>query len=339
MSQTNYARKAIHKGAEVTELSAAGYYAAVAHGLGSNVLRFRDEKRGMEIFRYNGSVSMGEIMNAPEIWGLPTLFLPNRFEKGIIKTSDAVYRFPVNEERFGNHLHGFIQKRAYTVKEMAADRKKAYVVNEYVYDEHDFFFNCFPVKFTVQIRIELSDKGLAHTVTLVNNSDKMLPVSIATHTTINAPFVDGGLQENIRLSVPVKERILFNKTKWLPTGKRAKLTDYDKKYLDGACPVLRDICNDMYTGGELTLEGKPFRGTVMTDTASGKTICNEVDEHYKFWIIWNHEGFMNYFCPEPMTAQVNAPNLDMPAEESGYEELAPGKTYTASQRFFTAEIR
>ncbi len=34
-----------------------------------------------------------------------------------------------------------------------------------------------------------------------------------------------------------------------------------------------------------------------------------------------------------MTAQVNAPNLDMPAELSGYEELAPGKTYTATQRF------
>ena len=48
-----YARKAIHKGTEVCELSAGGYYAIVAHGLGSNVLRFRDEKRGMEIFRYN----------------------------------------------------------------------------------------------------------------------------------------------------------------------------------------------------------------------------------------------------------------------------------------------
>lgn len=114
-----YARKAIHKGAEVVELSAGGYYAIVAHGLGSNVLRFRDNKREMEIFRYNGSVSMGEIMNAPEIWGLPTLYLPNRFESGLLRTSDALYRLPVNEERFGNHLHGFIQKRAYTVKDLS----------------------------------------------------------------------------------------------------------------------------------------------------------------------------------------------------------------------------
>ncbi|MGN1103009.1 MAG: aldose 1-epimerase, partial [Huintestinicola sp.] len=248
-----YARKAIHKGAEVVELAAGGYYAIVAHGLGSNVLRFRDNKRGMEIFRYNGSVSMGEIMNAPEIWGLPTLYLPNRFESGLLRTSDALYRLPVNEERFGNHLHGFIQKRAYTVKDMAVKGKTAYVENEYVYDEKDFFYNCFPVKFTVRIRIELSDKGLTHTVTLINQSDKMMPVSIATHTTINAPFVDGGLQENIRLQVPAEEHILFNKSKWLPTGKRSKLSEYDKQYVSGTCPVLKDICNDMYSGGTLTL--------------------------------------------------------------------------------------
>lgn len=330
-----YARKAIHKGAEVVELAAEGYYAIVAHGLGSNVLRFRDENRGMEIFRYNGSVSLGEIMNAPEIWGLPTLYLPNRFENGIVKTSDGLYRFPVNEERFGNHLHGFIQKRAYTVKEMGTNGKSAYVVNEFVYDEKDFFFNCFPLKFTVQIRIELSDKGLTHTITLINQSDKMMPISIATHTTINAPFVDGGLQENIRLQVPVKEHILFNKSKWLPTGKRAKLTAYDEQYVKGTCPVLRDICNDMYSAGTVELDGKPFYGTVMTDMASGKKICNEVEDKYKFWIVWNHNGFMNYFCPEPMTAQVNAPNLDMPSDLSGYEELAPGNSYSATQRFFT----
>lgn len=330
-----YARKAIHKDAEVVELAAGGYYAVVAHGLGSNVLRFRDEKRGMEIFRYNDSVSMGEIMNAPEIWGLPTLFLPNRFESGLVRTSDALYRFPVNEERFGNYLHGFVQKRAYTVVDMAVKDNTAYVINEYVYDEKDFFFNCFPVKFTIRIQITLSDKGLEHKVTLVNNSDKVLPVSIATHTTINAPFVDGALQENIRLQVPAEEHIIFNKKKWLPTGKREKLKAYDEQYVKGTCPVLRDICNDMYTGGTVMYEGKPFHGTIMTDTASGKTILNEVDEHYKYWIVWNHNGFMNYFCPEPMTAQVNAPNLDLPREETGYEELLPKCTYTCTQRFFT----
>ena len=36
-----------------------------------------------------------------------------------------------------------------------------------------------------------------------------------------------------------------------------------------------------------------------------------------------------------MTAMIDAPNLDMPREKTGYTELAPGETYEASQRFFT----
>ena len=332
MQSANYTD---HKGAQAVELISGGYRAIVVPGLGSNVVRFRDENRGIEVFRYNNGVSIAEIMQSPEIWGLPVLYLPNRFDKGLLRTSDALYRLPVNEEKFGNHIHGFVHKRAYTVKDMGVKGKTAFVENEYVYDERDFFFSCFPVKFTIRVRCELSDKGLTHKVTLINDSVKMLPVSLATHTTINAPFVDGAKQEDVRLAIPAKERIPFNKSRWLPTGKRTELSAYDKKYIKGVCPVLTDICNDMYSGGTLTVDGKPFHGAVMTDLASGRQILNEVDEKYRYWIIWNHEGFKNYFCPEPMTAQVNAPNMDMDASLTGYEELAPGKTYTAVQRFIT----
>lgn len=337
MSKEFYARKAMHKGIEAVELAAGGYYAVVAPSIGSSVLRFRDEKRGIEVFRYRDDVSIAEIMGATEIWGLPTLYLPNRFDGGILKTSDGEYRLPVNEGKFGNHLHGFMHLRAHKIKALEAADGKAYVTTEFTFDEKDIIYqNCFPLKFTAEITIELSKEGLRHTVSIKNKSKKMLPISIATHTTINAPFVDGGRQEDIRLQVPAVKKLQFNKKRWLPNGRQAALNDWDMEYVSGAkCPVLQDICNDMYTAGTVELDGKPFRGTVMTDTASGKKICNETDELYKFWIVWNDKGFKNYFCPEPMTAQVNAPNLDMPREKSGYTELAPGKVYTVSQRFFT----
>lgn len=330
-----YARKANHKGIEAVELAAGGYYAVVAPQIGSNVLRLRDNEKGMEIFRYRDDVSIAEILNSTEVWGLPTLYLPNRFDGGLLKTSDGEYYLPVNEGKFGNHLHGFLQKRVHKIKALAADDGKAYVTTEYVYDENDFFFSCFPVKFTAEITIELSDKGMRHTIAMTNNSDKMLPISIATHTTINAPFVDGGRQEDIRLQVPAVKRINFNKRRWLPDGTQSELDKHDKEYLSGRVPVLKNICNEMYVGGTLKLDGEDFRGCVMTDTASGKRLCYEVDDKYKFWIVWNDKGFKNYFCPEPMTAQVNAPNLDMPGEESGYEEIAPNGRYSVSQRFFT----
>ena len=331
-----YARKAMHKGIEAVELAAGGYYAVVAPQIGTNVLRLRDNEKGIEVFRYKDDTSIAEIMNSTEVWGLPTLYLPNRFDGGLLKTSDGEYHLPVNEGKFGNHIHGFLQKRAHKITALAAEDGKAYVTTEFVYDESDFFFTCFPVKFTARITIELSENGMKHTISLTNDSDKMLPISIATHTTINAPFVDGGKLENIRLQVPAVQRIIFDKRRWLPTGEQRALDKNDKKYSEGTkCPVLRDICNDMFTAGTVKLDGEDFHGCVMTDTESGKRLCYETDENYKFWIIWNDRGFKNYFCPEPMTAQVNAPNLDMPREESGYTEISKGETYTATQRFFT----
>ena len=333
-----YAKKVIHKGIEAVELCCGGYCAVVAPTMGSSVLRFRDNSRGMEIFRYSDDVPIEEIMNAPEIWGLPTLYLPNRHDNGVLRTSDAIYHLPVNEERFKNHLHGFMHKRAHKIKAMGAENGKAFITTVFKYDENDYFFNCFPIKFTAEITIEVSDEGLRHTITLTNNSKVRMPISVATHTTINAPFVDGAKQEDIRLQVPCEKKLVFNKRRWLPNGKTANLKEWDMEYKNGTmCPVLKDICNDMYIGGTVKLNGEDFHGCVMTDTASGKKICYEVDDNYKFWIVWNHEGFKNYFCPEPMTAQVNAANLDMPAEKSGYCELKPHQKYTASQRFFTTD--
>ncbi len=324
------------KGVEAVELWFGGYHAFVMPTLGSNVMRFRDEDKGMEIFRYSDDMTIAEFMQSPEIWGLPTLYLPNRHDRGILRTSDNVYYLPENETRFKNHLHGFLHKRAHKVKEMGADENHAFVTTTYKYDESDYFFNCFPVKFTAEITIDLSAKGLTHTITLKNCSKVMMPVSIATHTTINAPFVDGAKQEDITLQVPAVKKLQFNKKRWLPNGRQLALTDYDLEYVNGTkCPVLTDICNDMYTAGTIKLDGEDFYGCVMTDKASGKRLCYEVDDEYKFWIVWNHEGFMGYFCPEPMTAQVNAANLDLPFEKTGYFELEPKESYTVSQRFFT----
>lgn len=330
------AEKVVFKGIEAVELKFGGYRAVVVPSLGTNVMRFRDEEKGMEIFRYSDDLSIAEFMQSPEIWGLPTLYLPNRHDHGVLRTSDAVYYLPVNETKFKNHLHGFLHKRSHKIKEMSADGSHAFVKTTFTYDENDFFFNCFPVKFTAEITIELSKDGLKHTLTLKNKSKVMMPISVATHTTIKAPFVDGAKQEDITLQVPAVKKLSFDKKRWLPNGRQLSLNAYDKEYADGVkCPVLRDICNDMYTAGTVKLDGKDFYGCVMTDKASGKKICYEVDDKYKFWIVWNHEGFMNYFCPEPMTAQVNAANMDIPREQSGYTEIKPNESYTVSQRFFT----
>ena len=74
---------------------------------------------------------------------------------------------------------------------------------------------------------------------------------------------------------------------------------------------------------------------MMEDAESGKKLAYEVGEEYRFWIIWNDKGFNGYFCPEPMSAMIDAPNLDIPASLSGYREIAPQESAVFHQHFFT----
>lgn len=325
----------LFKGISCVKLCTGQYTAVVAPTLGSSVLRFHDDKNGMEIFRYKEETTVEEINSAREIWGLPTLYLPNRFYKGVIKTSDAVYQLPINEPLFDNFIHGWTHKREHTVEECFADGEKAVLKTSFTFDSSDEMYKYFPVDYKISYTFTLSDeKGLLQEINLTNLSDKMLPVSICTHTCINAPICDGSKEEGLRLCVPISERCQLNEFH-NPTEKLLPLEDWDKEYLVGKMPTGQVICNDMYTAAMNKLDGKDFYGVVITDTATGKRVANEVSKEFKFWNMWNHDGDKGYFCPEPMTAMINSPNLSLPREVSGYNELAKGESFRCWQRFFT----
>lgn len=332
----NYTKLTEFNGTPVVEFSAGGYTAMVAYEIGSNVIRLHDDKNGVEFFRFKKDNPADTIKQSAEVWGLPTLYLPNRFADGVLKTSDAVYHLPVNEKApYNNHIHGFLHKRVHTVVEHHADDNCAVVKTRYRYDENDEFFQYLPVRFVAEYTFTLSECGLEHKVRITNLSDKMLPISLATHTTINSPFVDGGKEENIRLTVPVIKRCELNE-RCLPTENLLDLSDTDREYLTGdRKPVLQNVDNEMYTTDCTEFNGQKFHGVIAEDTESGKKICYEVSDEYKFWIIWNDKGFNGYFCPEPMTAMIDAPNLSLPADVTGYREIKPEETFEANQRFFT----
>ena len=326
-----------HKDIKCVKLEAGGYEAWLAYEIGANVIRLRDNNNGMEFFRYNEENTAEDIKQSPEVWGLPTLYLLNRFANGVLKASDAVYNLPINEAApYNNHIHGFLHKRAHELVEHNADSNCAWVKTRYVYDENDEFFSYLPVKFTAEYTFTLSEQGLELNIRFTNNSDVMMPMSLASHTTINAPFADGGKEEDIRLTVPISKKCELN-DRCLPTERLKSLTMYDLEYKNGAkCPVLQVCDNDMYVSDSIDIGGGNFfHGVVAEDAASGKKLCYEVSDEYKFWIVWNDRGMKHYFCPEPMTAMIDAPNLSLDREITGYTEVKPGDTYETHQRFFT----
>ncbi|MBQ9894238.1 MAG: aldose 1-epimerase [Ruminococcus sp.] len=324
-------------GLSCVKLEAGGYEAYIANEVGSNVIRLRDNKNGMEFFRFNENNTADVIKQSAEVWGLPTLYLPNRFADGVLKTSDAVYQLPVNEKApYNNHIHGFIHKRVHEIVEHNADSNCAWLKTRYVYDENDEFFKYLPVPFVAEYTFTLSENGLEQNIVFTNTSGgKVLPISIASHTTINAPFADGGKEEDIRLTVPIGKKCELNE-RCLPTEKFKALTMWDLEYKNGSKkPVLQVCDNDMYFGEYADLDGEKFHGVIAEDIASGKKLCYEVSEEYGFWIIWNDRGFNHYFCPEPMTAMIDAPNLSLAPDVTGYREIKPGESFKSHQRFFT----
>ncbi len=324
-----------YKGESCIELKAGGYLAMIAPGIGSNVIRLRDEAHDIEIFRFNPDISIEEIKQSPEVYGLPSLYLPNRLNAGRLKTSDAVYNLPVNEAALGNFIHGFLHKRNHSVVDVTAAGTTAIAKTEYLYDEKDEYYTNLPISFKVEYTFTLSENGLNYEQTFTNLSKVQMPFGVCTHTTMMGPFTSNGKPQDMRLYVPIGEKWKLN-DRCLPTGDLIPLDNHDKQYLTGSMiPVKQIINNDVYYAEDGEIDNEPYYGVVATDLGSGREIRYEVCKDYKFWVIWNDWGEKGYFCPEPMSWMIDAPNLPLAPEDSGYEELAPGESKTMTQHIYT----
>ncbi|ADU20742.1 aldose 1-epimerase [Ruminococcus albus] len=323
------------KGKDCVKMQSGKYTAIIAPSVGSSVLRFRDDENDLEIFKFRKFIPMKTIEEQREIWGLPTLYLPNRFDKGVLRTSDSVYELPINEPLLDNFIHGWVHKREHEIECYTEENGKCVLITSYVFDEKDEMYKYFPLDFKISYTFTLSPDGLKQEIYLTSNAEKALPVSICTHTCINAPLKDGGDEADLRLCVPIGERCELNR-RCLPTEKLLPLADWDKEYKDGQkVPVGQPLDNDMYTAVMNEYNGKPFNGVIVRDLKSGHTLLNEVSKEFRFWNMWNDSGDKGYFCPEPMTAMINSANLSLGADVTGYCELKKGETYKCWQRFYT----
>lgn len=321
------------KGETCIELIAGDFRALIAPFNGSNVMKLENTALDIDILRNDLSLSPTELKAAAEVYGMPTLYLPNRLSHGNLKTSDAMYHFPCNDP-LGNHLHGFLHKRCHTIDDMYVEGESAVAKTSYVYDENDEFFETFPVSFKAEFVFTLTADGLDYSFTLTNLSKVQMPYGVCNHIAFKAPFTNGGSGANVRLQVPIGDKWELSDT-CIPTEKTLPLTRYDMMYKEGdMVPVLQDIDNDLYTAEMNELDGKPFYGVIVTDKVTGVRVCYEVCDVMKYWIMWNDHGMKEFFCPEPMSWNIDAPNLSGDPAVTGYTELAPGESKTVTERIF-----
>ena len=83
------ARTIDYKGETCIELISGDYRALIAPFNGSNVMKLENTALDIDVFRNDPELTPAQLKAAAEIYGMPTLYLPNRLSHGNLKTSSS----------------------------------------------------------------------------------------------------------------------------------------------------------------------------------------------------------------------------------------------------------
>lgn len=321
-------------GFDAVEFAAGGYEALLVPAMGANVVRLRHTSTGAEILRTPTADEMEMFRERPQLFGLPLLFPPNRIEDGTYTHAERTFHFPITIPAQNNFHHGTIKSQSFTIthcveKAGVVELEAAFFSNAL----HGGVWDYFPLEFECRMSFRLSERGLEHRVTFVNGSDEPMPVGVGYHTPLNLPFIAGGDPAAYRLRLSVGERWELNE-RTLPTGKLLSLSDFEQglRSAEGVSPIGQPI-ESAFTAKPLELDGKPFNGAILSD-GSGHSVVYEVDGQMRDWTLWNNGGAVSWFCPEPQSWAINAPNLKLPASQTGFEAIEPGKSWQSAARIY-----
>lgn len=317
------------------EMEAGGYSALIVPSVGSNLVSLVNKTLGIDILRTPKSDEMDVFATRPQVFGLPILFPPNRIEDGTYTFKGRRYDYPINMPAQNNHLHGLLKTEPFTVTRCEQGEGWATV-------ETCFFSNCFnnvmydyfQHNFECRMLFTLSDKGLKHTVTFKNLDDAgEMPFGLGYHTPFNVPFMEGTAREDYRLQASVgKHWILSSRN--LPTGEITELDEQEKMVRGAGMDMFFRPLDDSFTAEPIVVDGKPYHGAIITESKSGHKVFYEVDDKMKHWVFWNNGANVPWFCPEPQTWAINAPNLKFPVEVTGLTSIPAGGQWSSTSLIY-----
>ncbi len=329
-------RSVVWNGLQAVEFAAGGYEALLIPSMGANLVRLRHAATGIEVLRTPTADDMETFLSRPQIFGLPLLFPPNRIGDGRYAFGGRTYQFPITIPAQNNYHHGIIKGLPFTVA--SCHDGGEWVEIDAVYFSNaanDAIYKDFPHAFECVMHFTLSAQGLEHAVAFRNLSDEDMPVGVGYHTPLNVPFTAEGKGSDYRLRLSVGQRWELSSDRTLPTGKLLPLTEAEAllRSEGGVCPIGEPV-ESAFTDEPLMVDGAPYSGAILTDTASGRTVYYQVDEKMKHWTLWNNGGSVPWVCPEPQSWAINAPNLDLPAAVTGFKAIKPCEEWSSVSRIY-----
>lgn len=296
------------------ELTAGGYRAVVCPALGGNCLQLTHLETGAELLRT--PESLDEVKANPNVYGTPFLFPPNRIAGASYEFEDRRYTFPANGDR-GTHIHGLLSRTAFEVKTTETAEDEARIVLEYAATGEKPYLT-FPHAFRVRISLTLNQGGLSHRIDIFNDSDSNMPCGAGFHTTLRAPFMPDGREEDCLFTLGAGREWLLPETT-IPDGRTQETSELHSALTGAGVIPCKQILSRLF---------EQKGPAVVRDAASGRAIIYTVDESIRFWMLYNKDAKQRFLCTEPQTWMNDAPNRPFPDEETGFAWIAPGSSMT-----------
>ncbi|MFD0696976.1 aldose 1-epimerase [Paenibacillus sp. GCM10027628] len=329
---TTKAFEGTYQGEQAIWLQAGRYEAAVLPEIGANLIAFRDMDNGYRFLHEPAADEMEAFKARPIIHGIPVLFPPNRYEDGKFPWQGNVYEFPVNEPKTGNHLHGFVHNIPWSVEKFAADETESRVTLALRVRAGHSVYAYLPFEFTIRLTYTLSEHGLHQQIRVHNEGQVAMPCLLAFHTAINAPFAHASQAADYTFKMTIGNRWQLSE-RMLPTGEFQPLTEAEEKMKTGGLSPFFDSMDNHYTSAPQN--GRNYME--LTDAKAGVKLIYDVGTSYKQWMIWNNGATEGFFCPEPQMNLVNAPNVNLPAEQIGLVSLEPGEVWEETGRLYVVK--
>ncbi|PJN86883.1 aldose 1-epimerase [Bacillus sp. mrc49] len=295
--------------------------------LGSNLLSLKLKHKDIQVLRTPDCSE--DYKKLPILYGMPILFPPNRIEDGQFTYKHTTYRFPINEREKSNHIHGFLHDKPWSVIKREVIGNQVVIKTEFSSRDFPYLKKSFPQDIVVNMSLILIDDGLEVQLEILNNGLEPFPFGAGYHTVFNFPFGADSKIENCQIALPVNKHWELNERS-LPTGEIGESAN-KKEIQNGLCLEGR-LFDDIFSYDE---ESNLNNECILTDQEAGVQVIYHVDHHYKFWVLFNQDGFV---CPEPYTWVTNAPNLDLSAEFTGVKELGTGEKVLLKTKLVLKEI-
>ncbi|RKP55076.1 aldose 1-epimerase [Cohnella endophytica] len=325
----HYAKQGTYENVPAVYLKHGRYSAIMLPTIGGNLISFRDDESGYRFIREPEGADWEAFMKKPMLHGIPVLFPPNRYDGGAFEFAGRSYRLPINEPQTGNHIHGFVYQSEWEVAEIASTETESRVMVKLVFDESHPGFAFFPHRVVFHHTFAVSADGLRQTFEAVNESEETIPFMLGFHTTLNAPFAPGSELADIQVGLAIGERWDLN-ARQLTTGQKFSLNEGESLLRQGTGNPYFEALDNHYTSSPVN--GK--NAVSIYDDKAGTRFVYDAGDAYKHWMVYNAVANGKFFCPEPQTGMVNAPNIDLPAEQTGLIGLKPGERWTGVSRMY-----